>query len=158
MGFGLMQAGKTSAASIFSEQHDRILREIEDMFTHVMIGANDTAKAKAFYDSALGALGVAPGNEFRLGTIFYSHEGGAFGVGRPSDGEPACHANGGTIGFKAATREEVDAFHAAGLAHGGSDAGAPGKRPNVPGNTYAAYLRDPWGNKICASAQLPEGD
>lgn len=127
------------------------------MFTHVMIGTNDVAKAKAFYDAVLGTLGVPPGGEFMPGKIFYLHDGGSFGVGKPLDGEPACHANGGTIGFKAATKEAVDAFHAAGLVHGGKDAGAPGPRPGAPGNAYGAYLRDPCGNKICAFAQLPQG-
>lgn len=127
------------------------------MFTHVMVGANDPAKSKKFYDAVLGALGVPEGHEARPGVIFYAHNGSAFGVGTPADGEVACHANGGTVGFAAATKEAVDAFHAAGLANGGSDAGAPGKRPMAPGNAYGAYLRDPCGNKICTFAELPEG-
>jgi catechol 2,3-dioxygenase-like lactoylglutathione lyase family enzyme len=128
------------------------------MFTHVMVGTNDAVKGKAFYDAVLGALGVPEGHEFRPGVVFYFHDGLAFGVGLPADGDAACHANGGTIGFKAATKEAVDAFHAKGLELGGSDAGAPGKRPGAPGNAYGAYLRDPCGNKICAFAQLPEGE
>ncbi|WP_250890456.1 VOC family protein [Sphingobium nicotianae] len=124
-------------------------------FTHVMVGATDPAKGKAFYDATLGALGWPAGHEFRPGVIFYSHDGAAFGVGKPADGEAATHANGGTIGFAAQTKEQVDAFHAAGLANGGTCAGEPGKRPGAPGNAYGAYLRDPTGNKICTFCQLP---
>ena len=95
-----------------------------------------------------------------LETIFLGLVGGAarFGVGLPADGQAATHANGGTIGFAAQTKEQVDAFHAAGLANGGTCAGEPGKRPGAPGNAYGAYLRDPTGNKICTFCQLPEGE
>ena len=127
------------------------------MFTHVMVGAKDPAEGIKFYNAVLGALGWPAGHEFRPGVAFYSHNGGTFGVGAPADGNPATHANGGTIGFVAADKDAVDAFHAAGLANGGSCAGEPGKRPNAPGNAYGAYLRDPTGNKICAFCQLPEG-
>jgi catechol 2,3-dioxygenase-like lactoylglutathione lyase family enzyme len=124
------------------------------MFTHIMVGTNDHDQAKAFYDSALGALGVPAGNAHN-GRVFYSHNGGAFGVGTPADGEAANANNGGTIGFAAQNKEQVDAFHAAGLANGGSCAGEPGVRPNAPGNAYGAYLRDPDGHKICAFCQIP---
>lgn len=118
------------------------------MFTHVMIGANDPAKSIAFYDAVLGALGIKGMN---MGDrSFYSSDGGAFGVGKPADGEAATVGNGGTIGFKAATKEMVDAFHATGLENGGTCEGAPGKREGAPGDNYGAYLRDPVGNKICA--------
>lgn len=127
------------------------------MFSHVMVGAKDPAQGKAFYDATLGALGWPAGHEFRPGVTFYSHNGAAFGVGAPADGKEATHANGGTIGFVAQNKEQVDAFHAAGLANGGTCAGEPGKRPQAPGNAYGAYLRDPTGNKICTFCQLPEG-
>ncbi|WP_427454242.1 VOC family protein [Litorimonas sp. WD9-15] len=120
------------------------------MFTHVMVGANDPDKSIAFYDASLGALGIS-GN--RMGNrSFYGNmgKGGAFAVGEPIDGEPATFANGGTIGFGAKSRAEVDAFHAAGCANGGTCEGKPGERSGAPGNPYGAYLRDPDGNKICA--------
>jgi catechol 2,3-dioxygenase-like lactoylglutathione lyase family enzyme len=123
------------------------------MFTHVMVGANDPAASKKFYDAALGALGVPAGHQAGE-RVFYSHGGGAFGVGKPVNGDAATHANGGTIGFGAANKEAVDAFHAAGLANGGACDGPPGPRPNAPGNAYGAYMRDPDGNKLCAFCQL----
>ncbi|HZV19847.1 MAG TPA: VOC family protein [Sphingobium sp.] len=127
------------------------------MFTHVMVGAKDLEQSRAFYDAVFAALGGGAGQEFRPGTLFYAHNGGMFGVGLPADGAEATHANGGTIGFAAADKAQVDAWHAAGLANGGTSAGDPGKRPQAPGNAYGAYLRDPTGNKICAFCQLPEG-
>jgi catechol 2,3-dioxygenase-like lactoylglutathione lyase family enzyme len=117
------------------------------MFSHIMVGCNDTEKAKTFYNAALGALGIAPAEGESL---FYSHKGGAFGVGKPRDGEAATFANGGTIGFVAETNAQVDAFHAAGCANGGTCEGKPGKRDGAPGDNYGAYLRDPVGNKVCA--------
>ncbi len=125
------------------------------MFTHIMVGSNDFDQSKAFYDAALGALGV-PAGAAHKGHAFYSHNGGNFGVGGPADGNVANAANGGTIGFSAANKEAVDAFHAAGLENNGTCDGPPGIRPNAPGNAYGAYLRDPVGNKICAFCQIIE--
>lgn len=123
------------------------------MFTHVMIGTNNAEAATRFYDAVLGALNI---RGQKMGDrAFYRHDGMAFGVGSPANGEPATFANGGTIGFKAASKEEVDAFHKAGLEAGGTCDGPPGKRPKAPGNAYGAYLRDPDGNKICSFCQLP---
>ena len=126
------------------------------MFTHIMVGAKNIAQSTKFYDAVLGALGAGAGHNIG-DRAFYSHNGGTFGFVTPIDGQPATHANGGTIGFAAADKAQVDAFHAAGLANGGTCAGEPGKRPQAPGNAYGAYLRDPTGNKICAFCQLPEG-
>ncbi len=125
------------------------------MFTHIMVGSNNIEQSTVFYDAALGALGVQPANAHN-GRAFYSHAGGNFAVGCPADGNSANAANGGTIGFGAPGKEAVDAFHAAGLANGGTCGGAPGIRPNAPGNAYGAYLLDPVGNKICAFCQVPE--
>ena len=119
------------------------------MFTHVMVGANDIAAAEAFYTPVLGALGIPGGR--KGDSCYYGTLGeGAFGVGKPRDGEAATRANGGTIGFEAETRAQVDAFHAAGCANGGSCEGPPGERAGALGSPYGAYLRDPEGNKICA--------
>ena len=125
------------------------------MFSHVMVGVNDLERSKKFYDALLGAIGVPPGvaNKNRY---FYRGPTGTFGITTPINGEPACHANGGTIGFAMQTPEQADAFHAAGLAHGGTTCEEPpGWRDNGVGKLYLAYLRDPDGNKLCALHRPP---
>lgn len=119
------------------------------IFTHVTVGANDLQRANTFYTEALGKLGVKNLGPLSPTATLYGTEGPEFVVLKPGNGEPACHANGGTISFAAPSREAVRQFHAAGLANGGKDEGAPGPRTFTP-TAYAAYLRDPEGNKICA--------
>lgn len=121
-----------------------------DIFSHVFLGAADIQRSAAFYDAALGALGIKNLGPFGNGWVLYGRDKPAFIIARPGNGE-APSGNGMTVGFAAATAAEVDAFHAAGLAAGGSDEGQPGPRGHLPG-AYAAYLRDPAGNKICAYA------
>lgn len=121
------------------------------MFSHIMLGANDTEASKAFYDATLGALGARPGRTDDKGRVMWMHNGGIFMLSKPIDGNPACHANGGTVGFAAASKEDADAWHAAGLAAGGTAIeDPPGIRSNAFGSLYLAYLRDPAGNKVCA--------
>lgn len=121
------------------------------MFSHIMIGANDVDAAKRFYDAVLGALGHAPGIVDDRGRCFYRTETGVFAITNPINGEPATHANGGTIGFLAGSPEAVDAWHAAGIANGGTTCeDPPGVRDTGSRRLYRAYLRDPCGNKICA--------
>ena len=120
------------------------------MFTHVMIGTNDLAKARPLYDAALEALGHKNAMPASAARLVYRGEHGAFIVGTPANGAAACHANGGTIGFAAASRAHVDAFHAAGLANGATCEGPPGIRTATGRPMYGAYLRDGDGNKICA--------
>ena len=124
------------------------------MFSHIMIGTNDLEKAKAFYDALLGTLGIAPA--FVDGhRIFYRSPTGVFSVSKPIDGQPATAPNGGTIGFACANSEQADAWHAAGLAAGGTTCeDPPGVREGASGKMYLAYLRDPDGNKICAMKRM----
>jgi catechol 2,3-dioxygenase-like lactoylglutathione lyase family enzyme len=120
------------------------------MFSHVMIGTNDLDGAKKFYDALLATLGTKPGAVDRH-RIFWRNKGGTFSVTKPIDGKEASFANGGTIGFVAESTEQVDAFHKAGLAHGGKTCeDPPGLREGAGMKLYIAYLRDPCGNKICA--------
>jgi catechol 2,3-dioxygenase-like lactoylglutathione lyase family enzyme len=125
------------------------------MFSHIMLGANDMEASKAFYDATLGALGHKPGNVDEKGRCFYFADGGIFALTTPIDGQPACNGNGSTIGFAAKTPEDADAWHAAGLANGGSACeDPPGVREGGGMRLYLAYLRDPAGNKICAMHRL----
>jgi catechol 2,3-dioxygenase-like lactoylglutathione lyase family enzyme len=124
------------------------------MFSHVMIGTNDVDKAKAFYDDLLSTLEVRPARVDGH-RIFYITKTGVFSVTKPINGEAATCANGGTIGFAANSPEQVDAWHAAGLASGGKTCeDQPGVRQGPGGQLYLAYLRDLDGNKICAMHRM----
>lgn len=124
------------------------------MFSHIVLGTNDIAKSKAFYDAALGALGVPAGHQDG-DRAFYMTPTGILMITKPINGEPATFANGGTIGFAAASPEAVDAFHKAGCAAGGTSCeDPPGVREGGFGKLYLAYMRDPAGNKICAMHRM----
>ena len=119
------------------------------MFSHVMVGVKDLEASRKFYDAVLGALGIAPGvaNGQRY---FYRSPTGSFGITTPINGEPASHGNGTTIGFHAKTQAQADAFHAAGVANGGTTCeNPPGLRDGSGVPMYLAYLRDPDNNKLC---------
>ena len=125
------------------------------MYSHVMLGANDLEASKTFYDATFGALGYAAGNADPKGRVFYTTPTGTFAITKPLDGAPACGANGGTVGFTAASPEHADAWHAAGLANGGTACeDAPGVRGMGAYKLYLAYLRDPAGNKLCAMLRV----
>ncbi len=121
------------------------------MFSHIMLGADDVAASKKFYDATLGAFGIAPGIMDPNGRAIYMTPTGIFIITKPIDGKSASCANGGTIGFAAASPAQADAWHAAGLANGGTACeDPPGVRSGGMGDLYLAYLRDPAGNKLCA--------
>ena len=121
------------------------------MFSHIMVGANDMEKSKAFYDATLGALGYAPGFMDSKGRCFYVTDTGIFAITVPIDGDGASPGNGLTIGFAVPDPATADAWHAAGVANGGTSCEEPpGKRDSDLGDLYLAYLRDPAGNKLCA--------
>ncbi|MFM2410026.1 MAG: hypothetical protein RL481_854 [Pseudomonadota bacterium] len=121
------------------------------MFSHIMVGANDVDASKKFYDAVLGALGYGPGFQDDKGRVFWMSPKGTFAVSKPIDGQPATYANGGTVGFGVDTPEKADAWHAAGIANGGTTCeDPPGWREGGMGKMYLAYLRDPDGNKLCA--------
>ena len=127
------------------------------MFSHVMIGTNDLEAAKSFYDKLLGTLGVPPGAVDRH-RVFWRTKTGTFSVSKPINGEPACAANGGTIGFLANSQDEADAWHAAGIANGATTSEEPPGIREGGVKLYLAYLRDPDGNKLCALYRLPKED
>jgi len=125
------------------------------MFSHIMVGTNDLDRAKKFYDAVLGTLGVPAGNVDRH-RVFWRTKTGVFSTSLPIDGKPATFANGGTIGFACSSAEQVHAWHAAGLANGGTTLeDPPGVRDNGTVKMVLAYLRDPDGNKICALHRVP---
>ena len=119
---------------------------------YVTIGAADVAGAQPFFDATLGALGYERSEPFE-GWAFYGPKGGepCIGICRPYDGQSARAGNGIMVALRAQTKAQVQAAHAAALAAGGSDEGAPGFRPeDATSGFYAAYFRDPVGNKFCA--------
>ena len=119
------------------------------MFSHVMVGANDLEASRKFYDAVLGTLEIAPGVINKGTRYFYRTSKGSFSITKPLDGQPASHANGGTIGFLAEKLEQVQAFHAAGIANGGTTCEEPpGPREGPFGALHLAYLRDPAGNGV----------
>jgi catechol 2,3-dioxygenase-like lactoylglutathione lyase family enzyme len=125
------------------------------MFSHVMVGSNDIERSKRFYDAVLGMLGA--GEPFRNKAdsghtrLFYRHDGNTFCISEPLNGEQASFANGGTIGFKCSSPEQVQQFHDTAVAHGGTTCeDPPGLRDGSMGAMHLAYVRDPDGNKLCA--------
>lgn len=119
------------------------------MFTHAFLGSNDVEKSRGFYDAIMSTLGYKNVVPPEAGRMVYAGPQGNLIVGPPRNGDPATVANGATLGFAAPDNATVDAWHAAGVAAGGTCDGAPGPRANAPGNAHGAYLRDPDGNKIC---------
>ena len=121
------------------------------MYSHIMVGANDVEESKTFYDAILGTLGCGEGVYDEKGRVFYFTDTGVFAITTPIDGQPASAGNGSTIGFAAASPEQADAWHAAGVANGGTSIEEPpGVREGSGVSLYLAYLRDPSGNKLCA--------
>lgn len=124
------------------------------MFSHIMVGTNDIERSKRFYDAVLGVFGAG---EPMLNTastghkrLFYRHAGSTFCVSEPINNEPATFANGGTIGFKCDSPEQVQTFHDVAVANGGTSIEAPpGLRESKMGSLYLSYVRDPDGNKLC---------
>jgi catechol 2,3-dioxygenase-like lactoylglutathione lyase family enzyme len=126
------------------------------MFSHLTVGSNDIARSKAFYDSLGQPLGLLCHLE-SPGGIGYGRQGGRpqLWIVSPLDKNAATVGNGITIGLEADTRPAVDAAYAAAMAHGGKDEGTPGLRPHYHANYYAAYVRDPDGNKVCVVCHKP---
>jgi len=126
------------------------------MFSHVMVGSADLERSRRFYDAVLGTLGVKPGMVDRH-RVFWRSPGGTFGVTTPINGQPATVCNGGTLGFLCTSPEQAQAWHDAGLAHGGTTCeDPPGIRQGPAGQLFLAYLRDPDGHKLCATYRFPK--
>ena len=125
------------------------------MFSHITVGADDLEKSRTFYDAVLGSLGYGPGVAVKEDRYAYPSDKGLFLIVRPIDGQEASYANGGTIGFTCDSPEKVEAWHAAGVANGGTSIeNPPGMREAPFGNLYLAYLRDPYGTKLCAMHRM----
>ena len=120
-----------------------------------MLGTNDIERSQRFYDAVLQVMGAGAAIENTNKTgqrrLFYRHDGSSFGVSEPVNGQPATVGNGGTIGFKCNSPEQVRQFHDVAVANGGvSIEEPPGPRSGPAGTLHLAYVRDPDGNKLCA--------
>ena len=129
------------------------------MINHIMIGSNDIERSKRFYDAVLGTLGAGEPLRHTANSghsrLFYRHDGSTFCVTEPINGEMATFANGGTIGFKCTSLEQVRAFHDTAVANGGqSIEDPPGLREGNLGAMHLAYVRDPDGHKLCAICRV----
>ena len=115
----------------------------------VMVGANDIERAKQFYDTVLGEIGMSALMEHPSGGRIYG--GGdhpMFSVVRPFDGQSATAGNGTMVSFSCDSRDEAAAMYAKAMTSGGTCEGEPGPRGDT--GFYGAYFRDPEGNKFCA--------
>jgi catechol 2,3-dioxygenase-like lactoylglutathione lyase family enzyme len=140
---------------------EEIMTRPNGCFSHVTLGSNDMERSSRFYDAVLAPLGM---------TLLHRYEGEAYGYGRkgidelgspvwivkPFDGRAAVPGNGVHIAFVSPNRHAVDQFHATALKLGGKDEGKPGLRPHYHEHYYAAYVRDPDGNKLQAVCHDPE--
>lgn len=120
------------------------------ILSHVSIGTRDFERATRFYDAVLATLDCRRIME-HPGAVAYGRVYPEFWVQLPIDGKPASIGNGTHFGFFAASRAQVDAFHAAGIAAGATDDGAPGSRADYGAPYYGCFLRDPDGHKIEAT-------
>ena len=120
------------------------------MFSHVMLGVTDMQASRDFYDATFAALGHDAGVMDDKGRCIYRTKYGVFLLTLPINGDSATAGNGSTIGFAAKDAAAADAWHAAGIANGGTACEDPPGMRGGPNGLYLAYLRDPAGNKICA--------
>ena len=127
-----------------------------ETFLYLTLGTNDLARAMRFYDATLAPLGLVRKAtlDIEIGYGRPEDDRARLWITRPFDGRPATVGNGSMPALLAAGRDAVDAFHAAALAHGGRDEGAPGLRPYAA-SFYAAFVRDPDGNKLSAVHLAP---
>ena len=126
------------------------------MYSHMMVGSNDIDRSKEFYDGLFASIGGKPAIKDDKGRLIYMHNGSMFLVTPPIDGAGATPGNGMTIGFSVSGPEQANAWHEAGVAHGGTAIeDPPGVRSGNGMSLYLAYLRDPDGNKLCALHRVP---
>ena len=126
------------------------------MIDHISVGVSDLERAARFYELTLASIGLAR-LATRPGTVGFGKSYPEFWINLRSGMTPVAPESGGHICLRAKTESEVDAFHAAALGAGGSSDGVPGLRPHDRVRYYAAFIRDPDGNRIEA-VTFPAGD
>lgn len=131
------------------------------MFSHIMLGTNNLVESIDFYDRVMPVLGYAREDTGDTYAGYGSKENIGTGanclwIGKPINGEPASPGNGVNVALLATSREQVNNFYEFALNNGGSDEGAPGVKTEVHPNFYAAYVRDPSGNKLAIVCHLEQ--
>jgi len=121
------------------------------MLHHVSVGVSDVTRAATFYDAVLRTLGYKRVVEYLPYAVAYGEDHPEFWIGMPHDQRPMSAGNGVHLGFSARSKDQVHKFHAAALAHGGSNNGEPGPRPDYGPDYYGAFVYDLDGNKIEAT-------
>ena len=125
---------------------------------YIMIGTNDLARARAFYDAVFPQFGGVIEADYPGFTFCYRFRNDTrVWVAGPQNKQPAVPGNGSMPGFRCASAEEVQAAHAAALANGGTSEGDPGPRPDYGPDFYGAYARDPDGNKMSFICTIAAG-
>jgi catechol 2,3-dioxygenase-like lactoylglutathione lyase family enzyme len=117
------------------------------MIHHLSVGTSDLDRARAFYDPVMQELGLRRTLDVD-DAVGYGAGITSFSLNRPADGGQATAGNGTHVAFEVETRSAVDAFFRVALAQGGASDGEPGLRPDYDAHYYAAFVRDPDGNKI----------
>jgi len=128
------------------------------MLSHITLGTNDLERARRFYEPVMATLGIDQPFKLPATLVFGELAGLKLFIVSPFDGGEAKPGNGTHAAFLAPDRAAVDAFHAAALANGGTDEGAPSLRPHYHPNYYGAYVRDPDGNKLQAVCHRRSND
>ena len=124
------------------------------MLNHTMLGTNDIERSRHFYNAILAVIGAGEPienvNDTGQTRLFYIHDGSAFCITEPINGQPATSANGTTIGFRCNSPEQIQEFHDVAIANGGTSIeDTPGLRDGSMGPMYLCYFLDPDGHKIC---------
>ncbi len=115
---------------------------------YVMIGTNDMAQSRTYFDAVLPLIGGKVIMDYAPYAVCYQLRVGRVWINRAYDGKRAGVGNGNMVGLLCASEQEVQAAFEAAIANGGSDEGAPGPRPDYGPDFYGAYVRDPDGNKM----------
>jgi hypothetical protein len=130
------------------------------MYAHIQIGARDTAALTAFYDRVLAVLGIFRRSTSATAASVWcnTERRPQFVIREPFNGLAATWGNGVQISFLASTADQVDSAWTGALACGGTDEGLPGMCEKYADDFYAAYCRDPEGNKLCSCSQEKSSD
>jgi catechol 2,3-dioxygenase-like lactoylglutathione lyase family enzyme len=123
------------------------ISRIPKMIDHISVGVSDLERSARFYELTLAPLGLLR-LVTRPGTVGFGKSYPEFWINLRAGMSQVAPESGSHVCLRAKSAGEVDAFHASALGAGGGDDGAPGLRPHDRVRYYAAFVRDPDGNRI----------